>query len=318
MNLATTPDSLIAFDFVLARKIVEQANKETSRITGVKTQIIMPYGFEVLTSIPLWPKRHYPAIGYNATKYTLAEIESFTVIFKGIVLNLLRVKYPIFYSRLKFIGTYKDGNYSRLTATDSLFKINTMLIQLIPLKPRYTLLDHYANYITALFGALATKDSALPEIKDFELNKTKRNRLFQIFIICNALANTILIGLPPLNQHQTKLLIDLFEQLRVENLSETIQMPSPVFMPVTTTERQILEELVWPRAILFNTFLSRNPLCTIYSDPYYNGDIKISTTLNRQYAAKIKRLVKETYLDFPQQATLSLSQRSGNIYPKRL
>jgi hypothetical protein len=292
-------DQLFKYD--IARELVHRAHSAAQNITKCKTTIIMPYGFEVLPKWPRWPGRHYPAIGYPSN-ISHQEAENFSNIFLSIFLWQVQSQYPEFYEKLKYIGIHKNGRYSALREKDytyeKLANINTMHIALFQTPD---ILEHYANYVMTLFGAMVVENTNIPEIKDFETSKTRRNRLFQLLIMCNSIAESVLPHLPALTDTQKELYDAIFVELRTQNPSELINGAPTFILPISSKECRIRDELVFPRLAKIRKHLDKQPgeKISLISEAYYDGETILEASLPVSLVDKGKSIIKETYHDFP-------------------
>ncbi len=269
----------------------------------------MAYGFEVfyeraLSAIqtpvwPLWPKRHYPTLGYHAN-LSRDDINSILNLFQANLLRQLLLSYPDFHHRLKQVQIHNNGYFSYYKEGNNVDKLNSMHIEMYRLEPEQTtILDHYANYITSLFGAIVQDNTSLPEIRDFAVLKTSRNRLFQLYVMCETIASSLFNKMPALTGQQIDLYHLLFKQLRVQNPSEYIHELPIDRVKVTQEENMIINELIFPRIQEISTVMRDNDMVKLTATPYFNGGRLLEAEIPRKYLHKIMNYVKKTYEQFP-------------------
>lgn len=301
----------MAFDYELFWHLVGEATEETNQYYGkslnssaTKISAIVPYGFELLDRpYPLWPRRHHPAIGYPST-LSRNQAECIGGFFQSILLDLLLQKYPLFYSRLKYVEIHRGGRYTRLDISQPLSpEVNTMHIELFPLpKASAHILDHYAIFVVCLFGAIAANNNDLPEIREFEFSKIRRNRLFQEYIMCEALMMQLDIGCPPINEIEGKLFSEIFKQLRIQSQSEAIRDIPFTIIEATSVEREICNVLIFERMVEMRKRLGQrfnhkgNEPILIESPSYYDdGKHFLKFSIGRSDLKKALMIIKKTY-----------------------
>ncbi len=313
----------VAFKYGLARRLAEESLRAVSSMFLPSSwcqplEVIMPYGFEFLSlkapeNRPYWPpmpQRHYPAIGYPRS-LGRETAECIAQCFQGVYLNNLYKHYPWFHGVLKYIAIHRNGRYLRLTPEEvetptHLEQWHVMHIELFPLKKGQTMLEHYANYLTCLFGSFMEENDNLPEIKEFHLSKTRRNRLFQLYLMCDALSGQLLQEQEVLclTEKQQVLHESLFQQLRIQNPSELIIEVKTQPMAMLPIEEEIVEQLIWPRMAYLEAQLKRSlpnhSMVTLTSPPYYDGESPLTVTLPEPIVDQIKALAYQTYGAFPQ------------------
>lgn len=260
-----------------------------------------PYGFELHNfPYPKWPTRHYPVLGYPAV-FSRQKAEIIGENFKENLLTLIKENDPILYERLQYVKIHRGAKASvTLPFTPSL---NTMHIELFPLSPPCrTILDHYAKYVICLFGAICGEGSNLPEIREFYLSKTRRNRLFQEYIMCEAMILQLDAEFPNRSASEEYYFQEIFKQLRIQNVSEVIGDIPTEKMECTLLEEEICNHLIFRRMKMMRERLDRrsnqkgNELIVLRSPTYYDdGKHFIEVSIGKADLKKLMFHIRRIY-----------------------
>ncbi len=297
------------FNYILMRKLIHTAALRCNKSTRCHMSVIAPYGFELLPQFPGVVRRHYPAMGYPKNM-SLAQAQNYALLFIANFLDLAQQLYPSLYRSLVYCGIHNGGHYSTIhngNARAMLDKASTMHIELFQTDD---ILLHYANYLIALIAVMATDELKLPEACGFmaaQNSKTKRNRFFQLFVICNQLTQTLMPQLPSFNLQQKQLYHELFMELRRDNPSETILDVTTQFQIVTPTEYRIRDELILPRLEQIRNCLQRvrGQRTVVASNVYYGaGEPIVVGDLPLVFVRRAQLLIKQSYAYFPRRAAM--------------
>jgi len=266
------------FEYSYFRQLISEAF-QTSEFS-----VIAPYGFELLDTLaPFWPRRHYIAVGYLEN---MSRIEAEDKL-KGVISQLIddfRLKYPEFFQRLVFVEIHRGQQWLLVEDLTEINRLsNTLHIDLFASKE--TILNHYARYILCLFGAIKEGNENLPEIREFSLSKTRRNRLFQEYVMCDALFRKMGVGTYEMTKKEVALTQELFEELKIQEISELIPVVQAPHIEVKCMEKKICSELIFPRVKKMSEILKNrasNQSRHLLSETYYDDgcdrliEVKIS------------------------------------------
>lgn len=291
------------FNYRLSRWLVERAAAQCVKITNNKIDVIMPYGFELISGAPNWPHRHYPAMGYCG-KTTFAQAHNFAMLFIASFLELAQRHYPELYRQLVYCEVHNQSHFSTIHNEQASYaheQLSTMHIELFETPD---ILQHYADYLIILINTLSAECAAYPVVAAFtpeKNSKTARNRLFQLFIMCNQVAQTIMPALPRLNPNQQKLAQAIFLELRKTNPTELILDMATHPFSVSPIEYHIRDKLILPRFVQIKQHLKNIPgkRVRIESNVYYGEREAIAADdVPVLFVKQAREIVKQSYWHF--------------------
>lgn len=271
----------LSFDYHLYNQSINNAAEITNQFLDEPSYISVfsPYGFELHDfPYPKWPTRHYPVLGYPVV-FSRRRAGELGESFKDNLLSFLEKNNPVFYERLHYVEIHR-GAYSLLKQLLSP-NVNTLHIELFPLSPGESIIDHYAKYLICLFGAIFKNNPNLPEIREFYLSKTRRNRLFQEYVMCEAMISKLDKEFPNRSPHEECYFQEIFKQLRAQNVSEVIRGTPTKKMECTFLEEELCDQLIFERMeamrkCLKNRSKDRGNELTVLRSPTYYDDGKHS------------------------------------------
>ncbi|MDN3506634.1 MAG: hypothetical protein P0S96_05345 [Simkaniaceae bacterium] len=266
---------------------------------GSEYSVIAPYGFELLEEArPPWPRRHYIAIGYPRN-WSRKKAEKKVVFKISEMIETLRRKYPEFFQRLVFVEIHRGRPWILFDSCDEIDSCsNTIHVDLFPAVQSIS--THYARYILCLFGGIKEGNLNLPEIREFSLSKTRRNRFFQEYVMCDALFRKMDIGSFSTTPEEFELSKQLFEELRFQEISEIIPMIPTKQIKMKPIEKEICEHLIFPRLAKMRGLLEQRGqkngiqlICETYFDDGLNRLIQVKIS-EKDYRHAVG-IIKNTY-----------------------
>ncbi|MCH9628053.1 MAG: hypothetical protein S4CHLAM2_17030 [Chlamydiales bacterium] len=281
-----------AFNYTLFRQLAAKAAE------GQSLSVIVPYGFELLdSSYPRWPKRHYPLIGYPSHLSRYAALKSGEQFLVDLI-ERIRSQYPFLYERLRYCEIHRG----KLVHFEAL-GIHSLHVELFPLDAlNKTIVDHYARYVIALLGAIQENNHALPQIREFQQFKIRRNRLFQEYVMSESVIKQLHAHFPNRSKNEEALFEELFKQLRVEYPAEVMRgIPFERLAP-TEIEWTIYHDLIFNRMRRIRACLVEqakqkgNEPIWVTSPTYYDdGSHAIGTFIGRADAQKARAFIRSPF-----------------------
>lgn len=272
------------FNNTLWRYTAARICKNIDRL-NVGLEIISAWGFEVLGDKAFLDKRlrrFYCYIGIpqhacHLDRQHMAHQFSSTLLDE---LNHIDAKFAN-----DFVISVEQDRFVRLREKSYQCKSTDKLIDTQCRYVQDSILEDYSRYIIAMLDGIRSKKG---ECRDFEKNKVSRNRLYQLYIMQEALFNSFI---PSFTTEQKMLYEELFQLL--DNRIQLFYQPALISTPLTTRETLIVECLIEPRINLMHDVCrqAKDPvdICCLSYHVEEELRLTVDKTLYQDFLSKLIR-----------------------------
>lgn len=278
------------FNNAVWRSLLSQIGQHLDK-DGIGIEVISPFGFELLedrTYLAKSLRRFYAYIGVPKGQ-VVDEIDLISQ-YRETLLNTLRVVDQTMFEDIVIV--IEGDRLKRLKPNDYQCQPTDKLLDIQLRYVETDILTDYANYIIAALAGLYHEKG---EGADYQQNRMRRWRLFQLYIIQEQLFGYLL---PSFTVGEQALHQSIFQL--TSNMIQFFYDPTLLFMGMTEEESVIISELVKPRiAAMYEAIQPRSPstrhsiLCYAY---HYNDQLCL--TIDQAIYWQALNKIKRTYLAF--------------------